>query len=371
MNKVLSAAALCLLATACVDTVPVEPTARLTAAGARANLASTSDEVSSVSPALGAINDRLAANGSKLRVAKVELMFRAANYNAATSTIIFADNRARTFGAAWVKGDPRRGGNPGVTYSIGGNAPVLPIALNAAGTALTLANPTQLVAQVEEGMQAWRDRSCSSAPITRVGIPAGVNPDFVDDILLDRPGALATYAQPSDIVQGLWQPREYFRAAAQISGLKPEDGDGIIGVTWSFALFDDNGTPADTRDDFPTDIDHNGMLDLGLAEVHYAGWLDLTKLPSVVGYIWDNQNRAGFATDYFSIIAHESGHALGLAHFGKVFVSHTALEDGQIFADEVKYVPKALMNAVYVTGREEIRGTDNSSFCMLWGSKVK
>ena len=373
-TQVLSGAALLLLATACADSIPVEPTAvGLTAAGARASLVATTDEVSSVSPALGAVNEKLAASGSSLRVAKMELMFSAAAYNAATSTVVFANDRARDFGQAWVKGDPRRGGNSGVTYAIGGNKPVPPIALNAAGTGLVFANPTQLVAQIEEGMQAWRGRTCSSASIARVGIPTGMNPDFMDDFLLERAAEFASYGQPSDIVQGLWQPREYFWAAAKFAGLDSAQGEGIIGVTWTFAFFDDNGTPADFSDDFPTDIDNNGMQDIGLAEVHYAGWLDLTKLPRVVGYIWDNQNRAGFATDYFSIIAHESGHALGLAHFGKVFVNRksiTFLPDGtpQVSIDDVKYAPKALMNAVYVAGRSEIGGSDHSSFCHLWAS---
>jgi hypothetical protein len=198
-----------------------------------------------------------------------------------------------------------------------------------------------------------------------------MNPDFMDDFLLGRGSALASYGQPSDIVQGLWQPRTYFRAAARFAGLPEAQGDGIIGVTWTFIYIDDNGTPGDFDDDFPTDIDNNGLDDIGLAEVHYAGWLDLARLPLVVGYIWDDQNRADFATDYFSIITHESGHALGLAHFGKVFVSQNALADGQLTLDEVKYAPKALMNAVYVAGRSEILGSDISSFCQLWASNIK
>ncbi len=36
---------------------------------------------------------------------------------------------------------------------------------------------------------------------------------------------------------------------------------------------------------------------------------------------------------------------------------------------DVKYAPKALMNAVYVTGRNEIGGSDNASFCQIWASK--
>jgi hypothetical protein len=51
-----------------------------------------------------------------------------------------------------------------------------------------------------------------------------------------------------------------------------------------------------------------------------------------------------------------------------VFVTKKAAADGIQIAD-VKYAPKALMNAVYITGRDEIRGTDNGSFCQIWASK--
>jgi hypothetical protein len=42
--------------------------------------------------------------------------------------------------------------------------------------------------------------------------------------------------------------------------------------------------------------------------------------------------------------------------------------DGIQIAD-IEYAPKALMNALDVTGRDEIRGTDNGSFCQIWASK--
>jgi hypothetical protein len=45
-----------------------------------------------------------------------------------------------------------------------------------------------------------------------------------------------------------------------------------------------------------------------------------------------------------------------------------AAADG-ISISDIKYAPKALMNAVYVTGRTDILGTDNSQFCQIWASK--
>lgn len=54
----------------------------------------------------------------------------------------------------------------------------------------------------------------------------------------------------------------------------------------------------------------------------------------------------------------------------KVFAHHKYVNaNGQITSlDAIKYAPKAIMNAVYVTGREEILGTDHSSFCQIWAS---
>ena len=41
--------------------------------------------------------------------------------------------------------------------------------------------------------------------------------------------------------------------------------------------------------------------------------------------------------------------------------------DGLQIAD-LKYAHKALMNAVYLQGRDDIRGSDNGSFCQIWAS---
>jgi len=50
-----------------------------------------------------------------------------------------------------------------------------------------------------------------------------------------------------------------------------------------------------------------------------------------------------------------------------VFITKHDAADGLQISD-VKYSPKALMNAVYITGREEIAGTDVASFCAAWAS---
>ncbi len=36
----------------------------------------------------------------------------------------------------------------------------------------------------------------------------------------------------------------------------------------------------------------------------------------------------------------------------------------------MKFAPYAMMNAVYLAGRNELAGTDHSSFCQIWASKT-
>lgn len=357
-TSVLSAAALCLLASACADTIPVEPSATLSTFSSSAALAEESDEVAIVSSGLDEMNARLAAAGAPLRFAKAELRFAGVGYEAATSTIVFANDRARGIGAEWVKGDPRRNGRTGVTYAVGSNSGGLPFTLNADWSAIVPVPAAQVDAQIEEGMQAWRNRSCSAAGIERVA--GGANPDLFDEIY--RGYVPMDWTNPADIVQGMWQPRGFFQTLAMAFGMPAAEGDFIIGITLSAYFVDDEGNYSD--------IDRNGKADIGLAEIYYNRFVGVTPQGQILGYLWSNDGAPGF-TDFYSIIAHETGHALGLNHFGKVFVTKKATEDGQLTVDEVKYAPEALMNAVYITGRNEIRGTDNSSFCMLWSSRKK
>jgi hypothetical protein len=334
-------ALLALAVTSACGDVPM-PTSSLApdeADGARA-AASTTDEKVVYSRVLAGINAQLAAAGANYRVAKAELRIAADGFNAATSTVLIADDRARGIGAEWVKGDPRRGGREGVTYAFGSSSAIAPTTRNPDGTNVRLVSPAEQSAYIDEGMAAWADLGCSSKPITRVAVPAGTDPDVVDQLVLGQPPS-PNYAAPADIVQAGWLPASWFRALAG-----GPSGDFILGVTLSFGFTDASGAF--------TDIDRNGKADIELSELYYNA-----------GYYWGN--GAPNVVDFFSIIAHESGHALGLNHFGKVFVTKSDAADGISIAD-VKYAPYALMNAVYVTGRNPLAGTDVSSFCSIWSS---
>jgi len=327
-------------AAACADApVPTETLAPTTAADAKA-AASTTDENVTYSPLLAQINVGLEASRSPYRVSAAELRIAADGWNGVTSTVLVANDRARSLGIEWVKGDPRRDGRGGVTYAFGSNTAIAPTTRDPNGSNVRLVTPAEQAAYVDEAMSAWRNVGCSSQPITKVAIPAGTDPDILDQLILGQAPS-QNYAQPADIVHSGWQTAQWFRTLAGGTF-----GNSIIGVTLFFGFVDNAGNF--------TDIDRNGQVDLALSELFYND-----------RFYWGN--GAPNVVDFYSILTHESGHSLGLAHFGKVFITKKDAADGISIAD-IKYAPYALMNAVYVTGRNEIAGTDVSSFCSIWSS---
>lgn len=302
-----------------------------------ASSASTPDDPATVSPVLGELNTALAASGSKLRIAKAELLLDGSKADASSLTLI-ANDRSRGIGSRWVPGDPRRAGRIGVTYAFD-TRNTGPFARNVNGVPGIRSLPfAEIEPLLEEGLSSWRNQQCSKAPINRVAVPAGVDPDFIDQLFLGDDGG-RPYAQLSDLVQGGWQPSTFFTALAGPMG------NNIIGVAFTLVFADAAGEP--------TDIDRDGNDDTGLVEIFYNS-----------RFLWATDGSLG-AVDFFSVIAHETGHGMGLAHFGKVFVTRQDAADGLQVAD-VKYAPKSLMNASYITGRSEITGTDRSSFCQIW-----
>ena len=332
---------------ACMDEQPTT-SPPVDVQGLAASKRATSDEVVRVDPKLARIDARLKAKGSNLRFARAEVIYAAKAYEAQSPTVIFANNRTHSNGFEWVSGDPRRDGRSSVIYAVDPQLQTFltglafPVPVVETGAAFRLSSQTELDGYLEEAMQAWRDRKCSDAPFDRVAVPAGTDPDQLDDLFLGRPTPSANYLQPSDIVLAGWQPAEFFDA------IIPGGSDAILGVAFSFNFVDDQGNS--------TDIDGNGKFDTGLVEIYFNP-----------AFIWTNRGAPGFI-DFFSVLTHEIGHSLGLGHFGKVFITKKDAADGLQIAD-LKYAPKALMNAVYVQGRDEIRGSDNGSFCQIWASK--
>lgn len=326
---------------ACADDPVVEPSVTAQAVQRRpAFVASAAADAPVVSPALAALDARLAAAGSNLRVGRAEIIVDT-SAQAATTQVLIANNRSRGLSYRWVPGDPRRGGRAGVTYAFDPRQGREPFTRNPDGSGLRQMPFAELDPLLEITMAAWRAQTCSDSPIERAAVPAGTDPDLVDQLYLGSDGAGRAYGQVADIVQAGWQHPSFFTAFAGAGG------NSIIGVTFSLYFVDGNGDP--------TDIDRNGYADTGLAEIYYN-----------TAVAWGNTGALN-VVDTYTITTHETGHALSLGHFGKVFVTKKKAADGISVAD-VSYAPKALMNATYVTGRTEIMGADESQFCQVWGA---
>jgi len=333
---------------ACADSIPSAPSTsaltRVATGPMSLNATETiGDEDVMMSPIIGEMNARLAAAGANVRISKAELILDMKGWaGQKKATIILANDRDKNVGAEWVRGDLRRAGRRGVDWAFGSNRGVAPFVWNSDRTGFRPATLQEVVGQVDESMEAWKDLRCSNDPISRVPVPAGTDPDLLDEIFRGLPVS-ANYLQPGDIVQAGWQPIQFFQAFAGA------DADLILGVTFTFTFVDAAGVD--------TDVDGDGELDIGLSEVYYNGGLGP----------WGNDGAAD-VIDFYSIITHESGHALGLGHWGKIWVYEKDAADG-ITLDEVHVKPVAMMNAIYLGGRNEIRITDRKNFCRLWETR--
>lgn len=291
--------------------------------------AAATDEKTAYSELLASMNASLRAQGGRpVAVAKAELLVSAAGADRATTLI--ANDRTRLIDTQFVEDDPRRGSPPDtITYLVD----------QSDGLALTLlAPPPPTVvgvlpnvvteAEIDASMAAWGAMKCNGPAIQKIP-DDGTDPDVVDALVSGNPALFGT--PRADITHAGWLPAPFFDALA------PQGSSFILAVTFSFVFIDENGQP--------TDIDGDGRDDAAFREIYYN-----RAFPWGTGGTDDN-------VDIQSVSIHEAGHALGLAHFGKIFVKNNGA---------LQFAPKAIMNAAYVEEDRRIRGTDNGAFCQAW-----
>jgi hypothetical protein len=283
------------------------------------------------SPTLAGYNVALANSGiASVRIDRADLLVTADGWNGATTLI--ADDRTHQLDSLFVARDPRRGGSDAISY----------IFDQAHGAALAFANPTGNAtvtlpaavtgARIDASMGRWQNEpSCPGPAVEKVPY-TGVDPDILDGLILGPPFGIGT--PQADITHGGWLPRAFFDA------LEPNGSASILGVTFTF-IFVNGGNP--------TDIDNNGRADVAFREIYFNS-----------RFAWSEGPSRPRGIDIDSVATHESGHAFGLDHFGKVFLDNNGV---------IKYAPRAVMNAVYVSPFADLAGTDNASFCSIWASK--
>ena len=281
------------------------------------------------SPVLAAMNARLRSAGvTSVAIEKAELLVHSTGAGA-TATTIFANDRTHLLDAIFVENDPRRGGSPDISYLVDrsdGNA----LGFNTAGGVILVPNAVT-EPQIDLSVAAWTGPKCNGPGFLKV-TDTGADPDLADGILL---GNLSLIGTPlADVTHGGWLPPAFHDLIA------PNGGDFILGVTFSFIFVDDNGNP--------TDDDRDGRADAAFREIYYN-----------LAFAWGTGSGNPNNVDIQSVVIHEFGHGLGLAHFGKLFLKNNGT---------LQFAPKAIMNAAYTGPDREIRGADNASFCHIWAN---
>jgi hypothetical protein len=272
-------------------------------------------------PVLVQINRKLEARRAKFRVPYVEYRTGFGTGRVGQQLIAF-DRGNKQIGIEFVPGDPRRGGRTNITYLV-----------DRSDGATHTANPltaAQTTAAIDRAMNTWEAVRCSKLSIDKVP-DTGVDPDVTDGLL-----GVGGFGTPglADIVHAGWLPAAFFEA------LVPGGSEFILAITIPFVFGDASG---------PSDIDRDRREDYAFAEIYYND-----------EFAWGIDAFFPLA-DVEGTALHETGHGLGQAHFGKIFIT---LANGK-----VHFSPFAVMNAVdpgFPT--QVLQGTDIGGHCSIWGS---
>jgi hypothetical protein len=264
-------------------------------------------------------NAELEAVGEPVRVGAIEY------YTAfgEVGQIVYFNDRTKQSESHWVPGDPRRGGRYNITWSSD--------LVDGAANGLTQAE-TQ--AELSGAMNIWSNMGCGETPLV-MQLSPDMDWGYYQSIWTWCCGGYGG-GDPSiyfdmDITHAGWLPGAFFAAI----GAPPT----AIGVSVTFYFLDDvTGEP--------TDIDNNRKFDTAFVEIYYNNAFDWG-----IGTDWP--------LDVKTVVLHETGHALSIGHFGRLFDTN---KNGKRH-----FAPRAVMNAGYA-GQLDITGTDIASYCSIWAA---
>ena len=264
------------------------------------------------------INAQLAARGLRVAAREAVISFDPASDDD-REAIVIANDRTRRAGYKFVVFDPRRPRANGF---------LLQTLFSPFGLAPTALGFVSGAPSIDASFGTWTAQACSNLQILPSALPAGIVPSALLGV-----GGFLNNPLVSDVNTLGFVPGFIFD---QVLG--PGSSAAVLGVTFPFVWTDEAGNP--------TDIDHDGNDDLAFAEIWYNG-----------AFVWTDTGK-GSDVDIETVALHENGHALGLGHFGKVVLK----VDGTLRA-----TPRAVMNAYILGTLRELRGSDQDSYCSLWG----
>ena len=203
-----------------------------------------------------------------------------------------ANDRTHLDSALFVENDPRRGGSGNISYLVD----------QSEGLALTFVNPTTVGAlsnatterEIDTAVAIWTTLKCNGPGLVKIA-DNGADPDLADGFLLNNLSLIGTPF--ADVTHGGWLLPSFFDLVL------PGGSQFVLAATFTFIFVEDDGVT-------PTDADRNGFLDVAFREIYYN-----------LAFPWDVRG-SNLNVDIQSVAAHEFGHGLGLAHFGKIFITN-------------------------------------------------
>jgi len=175
---------------------------------------------------------------------------------------------------------------------------------------------------IDRAMTTWgRDKSLKKVNLRKKDY-AGEDPAFYAFLrrIVKNSGPLYL----ADIIHAGWWPKGFFDFVFGYGG-----GDSILAFTVTFIFIDGSENP--------TDVNGDHYLDTAFTEIYYNN-----------NFLWGVDVDLPQGIDVETVALHESGHALGLGHFGPP--------------------PVAAMNEVYGGKRQTPLPIDDAGLFTLWGS---